>query len=953
MSAVPNGADTSTGTHPDLSLGSFVSGPSTPGRPLRVPSISSPAPSAGDGPDTPLPRARRPRQSAPGGKGAALSLRDQEKHIDSLKKENFNIKLRVHFLEERLAQLAPDQIDAALKQNINLKIEVQQRGLEIKKLKKLVLELERELERLQRGSTRDHDLESRLHERERDLETQLHERERDLEMQLQEREHEIRELRKTQVIIERSGDDSIDHRYARKIEDLRAENEELRRELEQRDQLLIQREDETEALADHAERLQLEIEDLQRRREAESIERSESRAQILDEREEREAVEDDLNAIRDKLAAATIELQQKEDELELKNKEIDDLIQEHDRVVDVVEQEWRGEVEEARSQVEELRDVLAERENEARELRLNITELEANTNDLHAKFEATLAHLEQEAEEKDAELRAANEEIEHLGKQVYALEEDADRIVEDHERIREEDAVERETLEALASALKDKVSGLKSQLQDLQENYDQSLQDIHAHRARQEELARHIEDLVVEVKREQEVRESLEREFDEVEKTHESELRHERRALEDKDSALHSALDDLSRTQSLLSQRQSDLEAVQNALRDMEQRSKELGETHTTARFSLQLEVDRLKRDVDRLEDELSRARKDVGDREGTTRDREDLIHKLQLEVQQLTTQLNTQTQARLNLSEKLDSTQGSLKTAEAELFGHRTKVNELETRLSKDQRTLLSAENQYRDQLTERNTLLLTIYQYMDKILGVDKTPKKGNQAETKPFTNFSVFHDNLITRLKALSQIQLDFDKRVKEVEAKFTEKLTEMRRQLDTRWKQIDKFESSVKAYGEAKATWRRKFTAKEGEIEGLKTTNAELTSQIVTARRPTQGDSQEIKTLLSRAVNAEKRLVVVQNQLLLSEEKISNINQKTSTADQKWEARVKEYEARLKAGEEKYKRERQGAKERVLELENQMRSLERQNDLAQKRSAQLDNVAEANRVAPRSR
>ena len=44
------------------------------------------------------------------------------KHIDSLKKENFNIKLKVHFLEERLAQLAPDQIDAALKQNINLKI---------------------------------------------------------------------------------------------------------------------------------------------------------------------------------------------------------------------------------------------------------------------------------------------------------------------------------------------------------------------------------------------------------------------------------------------------------------------------------------------------------------------------------------------------------------------------------------------------------------------------------------------------------------------------------------------------------------------------------------------------------------------------------------------------------------------------------------------------------------
>lgn len=37
---------------------------------------------------------------------------------------------------------------------------------------------------------------------------------------------------------------------------------------------------------------------------------------------------------------------------------------------------------------------------------------------------------------------------------------------------------------------------------------------------------------------------------------------------------------------------------------------------------------------------------------------------------------------------------------------------------------------------------------------------------------------------------------------------------------RWKQIDKFETSVKAYGDAKATWRRKYVTKEGELEALK-------------------------------------------------------------------------------------------------------------------------------------
>ena len=96
----------------------------------------------------------------------------------------------------------------------------------------------------------------------------------------------------------------------------------------------------------------------------------------------------------------------------------------------------------------------------------------------------------------------------------------------------------------------------------------------------------------------------------------------------------------------------------------------------------------------------------------------------------------------------------------------------------------------------------------------------KKHGQAETKPFTNFSVFHDNLITRLKALSQIQLDFDKRCKEAETRFTERLNEMKKQMESRWKQLDKFETSVKAIVEAKSTWRKKMSAKEGEIEALK-------------------------------------------------------------------------------------------------------------------------------------
>jgi hypothetical protein len=74
---------------------------------------------------------------------------------------------------------------------------------------------------------------------------------------------------------------------------------------------------------------------------------------------------------------------------------------------------------------------------------------------------------------------------------------------------------------------------------------------------------------------------------------------------------------------------------------------------------------------------------------------------------------------------------------------------------------------------------------------------------------------------------------------------------------------------------------------------------------------------------RANNADRRLANAQNQLAAAEEKMAAMNQKTTAADSKWEARVKEYESRLRTAEEKVKRERQGYKERVLELENQIK------------------------------
>ena len=269
-----------------------------------------------------------------------------------------------------------------------------------------------------------------------------------------------------------------------------------------------------------------------------------------------------------------------------------------------------------------------------------------------------------------------------------------------------------------------KVAVQKNKLDELADLYDVKCQELVDAHKQQDELAGHIEKLVAELERERSNSQRLRSEKDGLQKALDDATRQSKRALEAKDSALQSTLNDLARVQALLSQRETDFKAVQSALHELETESKKLGESHTTARFSLQLEVDRLKRDVDRLEDELSRARKDLDERESKARERENVLDKLHAETRDLAAKLAEQTQARLNATEKLDNVLASLKQSEAEASSYKTKLTELEQRLAKDQRTLLNAESQYRDQLTERNTLLLTIYQYMDKILGVDKTP-------------------------------------------------------------------------------------------------------------------------------------------------------------------------------------------------------------------------------------
>lgn len=194
------------------------------------------------------------------------------------------------------------------------------------------------------------------------------------------------------------------------------------------------------------------------------------------------------------------------------------------------------------------------------------------------------------------------------------------------------------------------------------------------------------------------------------------------RDLEAAESELAKLRDELERKEARLREKEEDVEKIKRALEGVEKERKELGESVTTERFSLQLEVDRLSRDLDRAEDELSRLRAELSSKEAAVRSKEGNLDSLHAQLLELKSELSLQTQARLNLSTKLDDSLATLKAREAELAQAKARVGQLEERLGKDQRALLSAEGVYRDQVTERNTLLLTVYQYLDRVVGAEK---------------------------------------------------------------------------------------------------------------------------------------------------------------------------------------------------------------------------------------
>ncbi|KAI9227976.1 MAG: spindle associated, partial [Piptocephalis tieghemiana] len=74
------------------------------------------------------------------GKQAPLTLKEQESVIDHLTKDNFNLKLKISFLEERLMDMSPENMEKVLKENVEFKVRLQMVNSELESKNKLLMQ---------------------------------------------------------------------------------------------------------------------------------------------------------------------------------------------------------------------------------------------------------------------------------------------------------------------------------------------------------------------------------------------------------------------------------------------------------------------------------------------------------------------------------------------------------------------------------------------------------------------------------------------------------------------------------------------------------------------------------------------------------------------------------------------------------------------------------------------
>jgi chromosome segregation ATPase len=511
--------------------------------------------------------------------GNQLSLREQENMIDKVEKENFGLKLKIHFLEEALRKAGPGFSEAALKENTELKVDRVTMQKELIRYRKTLSSAERDLETYRLQVTE-------MHEKVKQRNSSAGQKEAmdRLQQALEDSEVEINRL-KLQVS---------------KFEDLQDHVEDLEAAIREKNRLVDDREDEVENLKEEVEKHLESISLLK-----ESVKKEQRRNVEL---EEKAQGADDLEDAKESIDKLERELKRVQDELEEAKDYRQEAIKERDRAQDDLEElqgemanksittkglsrqiedkvsRLQDEVEDFREKYTILEEDYAEQAREVEHLQAKVntlkTESESNEKDLHEKLKVAQVESRNASLQRDnlkRQLETTGNDLQQKADEKNLLQVRHDALTQESSSLQKELARARDAIEDLEDKLSHEKTFALNNEREVRDEYKNEI----------DRLSDEIEDLRADVR--------------------------EKKRLHENDSAKWS-----SEKRALISQKTTSdekAETLQRAIDKLQVAEGNLSSKETMLKNALQAEKDRHKTEEDNLKRQLEELNEDASAR--------------------------------------------------------------------------------------------------------------------------------------------------------------------------------------------------------------------------------------------------------------------------------------------------------------------------------------------------
>lgn len=771
------------------------------------------------------------------------------------------------------------------------------------------------------------------------------------------------------------------------LELLKQENAELRKEVSAQTSMLTSRNREKERLYQEIEELKL-----GQRRDGSSrsvtgdsiLDRSASRAnarpssQASDMSRVSDMDREDLEArngqLRDQVSTLKLENQAIRAQLDDYTRELEDLDKAYQADVDQAEEEMQN-LQQERDQALQMAD---ERDAAFQDLRAEAQEeLDALGEELDQKI-VECQRMGEDLRNQDESLKVLQAEMRSASEGIIRLEEDAQNNLERYKIVQQELEETNREMESLEKSLFE----ANTKVQRLTVQIESSQNEIAFLREEQDGDKIRIGDLESELKTNQM---SLRSEKDKTRELEQrlADERHQRevvggkekqdvqRIMNELNREAAAAKEEARRLKKSLSTQEIETATWRERLMDLENNLRETLGDLSGSRSSLISNIMKLQKELETTALELESVRSRLDEKESLLRNRDALLESHGLESRKLSELLEKERQARRADKQSFEQSLKSHQQASKTITQNNSRITELENARGQDRKRFTALEQQFKDQLSERNALFLAIWKRLSAICGPDWAHSNslinGNLPSQEVIGNILFwpgFSRNLLLAMKTVEGVISGFKTRIRTVDHDLAKQYQMLEHNFSTRVRKLERLEEAAKnlrsqQQGRGQSSSSPEMSKLKGENRLLKAelnllqtntrNHGSASAKAPGSRSPSQGSAADVERSLTRQNStsgaekprSERGLTRSSTGLpqpshtsssttLTDNNNVGAMMQRPqggpfSGSEQKWLHRLHELEKRLKAEREGRVLDRNGARKRLEERDAENQSL----------------------------